>query len=124
MSADFETRITNNANAITAEVQNRENAITALSSTVASTYLSASTFKTLSNDIGLSAASKTNPVVTKSDIADLAGAMHFVGAATLSAADEDAKACLVRTFADAKKGDVAIIVSTSKEYVYVSDTTG
>lgn len=50
--------------------------------TVSSDYLKATDFATLSNDTGLSAASASNPVVTKNDIADLAGAMHFKGAVT------------------------------------------
>ena len=124
ISADHENRLTANAKAIVDEATARANAITSISSTVAGTYLSAAEFAALSNDIGLSAATNANPVVTKNDIADLAGAMHFIGTATLSSESEDAKACLVRTYPSAKKGDVAIIVSTSKEYVYVSDTAG
>ena len=96
---------------------------TNLSNTVVNTYLSASVFEALSNEIGLSAANKENPVVTKKDIASLAGAMHFIGAATLNE-NEDAKAGLIRTFPKAIKGDVAIIISTSKEYVYIGDKAG
>ena len=80
-------------------------------------------FTTISNDIGLSAANADNKVVTKADIASLAGAMHFIGAATLSADDEDPISCLNRTFIDSKApkaGDVAIITNTAKEFVYVS----
>lgn len=66
----------------------------------------------------------TNRVVTEDDIKDLSGAMHFIGVATLSSETEDPKACLVRTFPNAKKGDVAIIDSTAAEYVYVGETKG
>lgn len=75
--------------------------------TVSSDYLKATDFATLSNDTGLSAASASNPVVTKNDIADLAGAMHFKGAVTSLAEIQSAE-----------PGDVVIIPSTSKEYVY------
>ena len=61
----------------------------------------------MSNDTGLSAASTSNPVVTKNDIKDLAGAMHFRGAVS---APSD--------ITDPKAGDVVIVTSTSKEYVY------
>ena len=75
--------------------------------TVSSDYLKATDFAALSNDTGLSAASASNPVVTKNDIADLAGAMHFKGAVTSLAEIQSAE-----------PGDVVIIPSTSKEYVY------
>ena len=75
--------------------------------TVSSDYLKASVFGTLSNEIGLSAATASNKVVTKKDIADLAGAMHFRGAVT---APSD--------ITDPKSGDIVIVTSTSKEYVY------
>ena len=54
------------------------NALTALDDA----KLAKADFAALSNEIGLSAASAENPVVTKNDIADLAGAMHFRGAVT------------------------------------------
>ena len=75
--------------------------------TVSSDYVTATAFGNLSNEIGLSAASASNQVVTKKDIADLAGAMHFRGAVTAPSAITDPKA-----------GDIVIITSTSKEYVY------
>ena len=75
--------------------------------TVSSDYVKATDFAALSNDTGLSAASASNPVVTKNDIADLAGAMHFKGAFTSLAEIQSAE-----------PGDVVIIPSTSKEYVY------
>lgn len=75
--------------------------------TVSSDYVKATDFAALSNEIGLSAASASNQVVTKKDIADLAGAMHFRGA--VSDPSE---------IADPVAGDIIIIPSTSKEYVY------
>ena len=69
--------------------------------------LAKSEFADLSNEIGLSAATAENPVVTKNDIADLAGAMHFKGAVASLA-----------EITSAEPGDVVIIPSTSKEYVY------
>lgn len=64
-------------------------------------------FADLSVEIGLDAASASNKVVTKKDIADLTGAMHFKGAVES-----------LDGIASAKPGDVVIITSTSKEYVY------
>ena len=75
--------------------------------TVTSDYVKATDFATISNDTGLSAASTSNPVVTKNDIADLAGAMHFRGAVSDPSEITDPAA-----------GDIIIIPSTSKEYVY------
>ena len=85
--------------------------------TVSSDYLKASDFRSISADIGLDAASSTNKVATLSDIADLAGAMHFRGAVTPNEGETDLQA-LARVIADPASGDVAIITSTSKEYVY------
>lgn len=78
--------------------------------TVSSDYVKATDFAALSNEIGLSAASASNPVVTKNDIADLAGAMHFKGAVASLAEIQSAE-----------PGDVVIIPSTSKEYVYTGE---
>ena len=75
--------------------------------TVSSDYLKATVFNALSNEIGLSAANASNQVVTKKDIADLAGAMHFRGAVSN-----------LSEITDPKAGDIVIIASTSKEYVY------
>ena len=61
--------------------------ISALSDDVAdleSNKLDKSEFSALSNDIGLSAATVDNHVATMSDIASIAGAMHFLGAITLN----------------------------------------
>lgn len=89
--------------------------------TVSSDYLKASVFNTLSNEIGLSAASSANPVVTLDDIKDLAGAMHFRGAVTRQEGETDLEA-LARVITDPKAGDVAIITDNSKEYVYNGTT--
>ena len=84
---------------------------------VSSDYLKASDFRSISADIGLDAASSTNKVATLSDIADLAGAMHFRGAVAPNEGETDLQA-LARVITDPASGDVAIITSTSKEYVY------
>ena len=89
------------------------NALTALDAA----KLAKSEFADLSNEIGLSAATAENPVVTKNDIADLAGAMHFRGAVIPNEGETDLEA-LARAITDPASGDVAIITSTSKEYVY------
>jgi hypothetical protein len=66
-----------------------------------------SDFNALSNEIGLNEANASNKVVTMKDIASLNGAMHFKGAfENLS------------DVISASGGDVVIISSTSKEYVY------
>jgi len=97
------TGLVTDLNAITAD-------ISALSADIAdldSNKLDKSEFNALSNEIGLSAATSENPVVTKDDIKNLAGAMHFKGAVDgLSAV----------TSAD--PGDVIVVIDTSKEYVY------
>ena len=80
-------------------------------------YMLTADFSALSNEIGLSAASSTNTVVTQNDIKDLAGAMHFRGAVTPNAGETDLEA-LARVIEDPASGDVAIITTTSKEYVY------
>ena len=88
-----------------------------LCSTTSNQYLKKDEFSTLSNTIGLSAASASNPIVTKNDIADLAGAMHFREAVTPNEGETDL-AALARVIDDPASGDVAIITTTSKEYVY------
>lgn len=103
-----------------------------MSATIAGTYLSAETFKELSNYTGLSAANPVNPVVTKKDIADLAGAMHFRGATTSEMStgaeivpegtgwyDSSAEPPVVPT-----AGDVVIVVSTAREYLWVGKPYG
>lgn len=108
-AVDF-TSITDQITALTADVEALQTdlagAKTALN-TVSSDYVKATDFAALSNEIGLSAASASNPVVTKNDIADLAGAMHFRGAVSDPSEITDPAA-----------GDIIIIPSTSKEYVY------
>ena len=83
------------------------NAIGTTLNMVSSDYVKATDFAALSNDTGLSAASASNPVVTKNDIADLAGAMHFRGAVSVPSEITDPAA-----------GDIVIIKTNSKEYVY------
>lgn len=118
-TVDF-SAINNQITALTSDVNNIKTdlagAKTALN-TVSSDYLKATDFSALSNEIGLSAASGSNQIVTKKDIADLAGAMHFRGAVTPNEGETDLQA-LARVITDPASGDVAIITSTSKEYVY------
>lgn len=70
-----------------------------------------------------STVSESNKVVTEKDIEALTNVMHFLGTVTPNDGESDAAAA-VRTFADAKKGDVVISTKTSKEYVYVGDEAG
>ena len=97
------TALTSNVNNIKTDLDTTKKTL----STVSSDYLKGTVFGKLSNDIGLSAATTENQVVTKKDIADLAGAMHFRGAVAAPSDVEKPKA-----------GDIVIVASTSKEYVY------
>ena len=118
-SVDF-SEINNKITALTADVNNISTDLAETKNTlntVSSDYLKASDFRSISADIGLDAASSTNKVATLSDIADLAGAMHFRGAVTPNEGETDLQA-LARLITDPASGDVAIITSTSKEYVY------
>ena len=105
LSADVTTLVA----AVAAETLTSANAFTdaAVDALNIDNYMLTSTFNAISNEIGLSAASASNPVVTKDDIADLAGAMHFRGAVSDPSEITDPAA-----------GDIIIIPSTSKEYVY------
>lgn len=108
-AVDF-SAINSQITSLTSDVNNIKTDLAATKTTlntVSSDYLKASVFGTLSNEIGLSAANASNQVVTKKDIADLAGAMHFRGA--VSDPSEITKPVA---------GDIIIIPSTSKEYVY------
>ena len=84
-----------------------------------SSKLDKSEFSALSNDIGLSAATVDNHVATMSDIASIAGAMHFLGAITLNEGETVAQA-VARTFPGhtVEAGDVVVDTTTAKEYVY------
>lgn len=96
-------------------------AASGLSAAVSTDYVSKTDFATISDDIGLSAASSSNPVVTKQDIADLAGAMHFVGAFTLSGDGDTVADAIARAKGagwEPTAGDIAINTSMSKEYLY------
>ena len=92
------------------------NALTALDDA----KLAKSEFAALSNEIGLSAANSSNHVATMDDIKDIAGAMHFRGAVTPQEGETDLEA-LARVITDPASGDVAIITTNSKEYVYATD---
>lgn len=96
-------------------------AIDGLSTTVDADYLKKTDFNTISTTIGLDAASSTNKVVTLSDIADLAGAMHFRGAVTPTEGQSDEAAIAAYYTSQSltpEAGDVVIITTNSKEYVY------
>lgn len=112
ISIDF-TSINNQITALTALVDNTRTTL----NTVSADYLKATTFSTLSTEIGLNEASSTNKVVTKKDIEDLAGAMHFRDSITPNEGESDADA-IARVITDPKAGDLVIITTSSKEYVY------
>lgn len=108
-SVDFST-INNQITSLTSDVNSIKTDLAETKTTlntVSSDYVKATVFNALSNEIGLSAANASNQVVTKKDIADLAGAMHFRGAVSN-----------LSEITDPKAGDIVIIASTSKEYVY------
>lgn len=109
------TALTSDVNNISTDLAETKNTL----NTVSSNYLKASDFRSISANIGLDAASSTNKVATLSDIADLNGAMHFRGAITPNEGETD-RAALGRLIKDPAAGDVAIITSTSKEYVYTN----
>lgn len=81
--------------------------------------LDETTFLTISRDIGLSAASKNNPVATKNDIASLDGVMHFKGTVND-----------VPTTTGYNVGDVVLVAGSSvegdngKEFVLVEEVDG
>lgn len=86
---------------------------------VESTYLKSADFASLSTDIGLDRANSGNKVATMDDIKEITGVMHFRGTATLSADDESSVDCLNRTFTTPANGDVVVITTNSKEFIYV-----
>ena len=88
---------------------------------IVDTKLDKTTFSTISNDIGLSAASVSNPVATKNDIASLDKVMHFRG--TVNA---------IPTSTDGYEvGDIVLVAGATgddaqdngKEYVLVNTGT-
>ncbi len=111
-TVDF-TSINNQITSLTSLVNDTRTTL----NTVSADYLKATAFAALSAEIGLDAASSTNKVVTKQDIEDLAGAMHFRGAITPAEGESDA-AAIARVITDPKAGDLVIITTTSKEYLY------
>ena len=114
-TVDF-SAINDQITALTSNVNNIKTDLAATKTTlntVSSDYLKASVFGTLSNEIGLSAANASNQVVTKNDIAGLAGAMHFRGAVTNP---ND-----ISSISSPAAGDIVIVTSTSKEYVYANN---
>ena len=59
---------------------------------------------------------QTNKVATMADISDLSGAMHFLG--DVSEAPVSEKVTIKGKEVTAKAGDIVIVPSTSKEYLY------
>lgn len=59
---------------------------------------------------------QTNKVATMADISDLSGAMHFLGAVDSAPVSE--KVTINDKEVTAKAGDIVIVPSTSKEYLY------
>lgn len=109
--------------ALTSANDYTDDKIDSLSGTADDKFLLKTTFSTISTDIGLNRASSADKVVVQSDIADLAGAMHFVGTVTLNEGETVAEA-VARLYPDhtVAAGDVVVVTSTSKEYVYAGGT--
>ena len=91
----------------TQDIQIAESQVTDLT-THLNNKLELTAFNAYKNEVGLSAASSTNVVVTKADIAGLVGAMHFIG---VKASTNDVE--------NPKAGDIVIV--GAKEYVYCGD---
>ena len=69
------------------------------------------------NATGLSAATPDNPVVTKSQISAIAGAMHFKGVVEKQAGESDTAACQ-RKDPNPVAGDIVMIQDSTLEYIY------
>lgn len=81
--------------------------------------LDASAFATLSNTIGLSAASADDKVVTFSQISSIASeGMHFKGVITKTSDEETDAAAIARTQTDPTAGDIVMIAGSAIEYIY------
>lgn len=118
LSADVTTLVaTVSADTLIAANGYTDGQVEALSGTIDGKFLTQSDFSTISTTIGLDAANADNKVVTLSDIADLTGAMHFRGAITPQEGETDQKA-IARVVTDPEAGDVVVITTTSKEYLY------
>ena len=61
---------------------------------------------------------ETNRVATMADISDLSGAMHFLGDVDSAPALDSEKVTVGGKEVTAKAGDIVIVPSTSKEYLY------
>lgn len=83
--------------------------------------LDKTTFSTISNDIGLSAASVDNPVATKDDIAALDSVMHFRGVVTAAPTATTGYEVGDIVLVAGATGDAA--VNNGKEYVLVDTGT-
>lgn len=109
------------------QVTGLENDLTAVNSKItaieedvgelSSNKLDKSEFSAFNNATGLSAATPDNPVVTKSQISAIAGAMHFKGVVEKQAGESDIQACQ-RKDPKPEAGDIVMIKDSTLEYVY------
>lgn len=79
--------------------------------------LDKSELSAFNNATGLSAATPDNPVVTKSQISAIAGAMHFKGVVTKQDGESDIEACQ-RKDPNPVAGDIVMIQGSTLEYIY------
>ena len=79
--------------------------------------LDKSELSAFNNATGLSAATPDNPVVTKSQISAIAGAMHFKGVVTKNEGEDDIAACQ-RKDPNPAAGDIVMIQGSTLEYIY------
>ena len=84
---------------------------------LSSNKLDKSEFSAFNNATGLSAATPDNPVVTKSQISAIAGAMHFKGVVTKNEGESDTAACQ-RKDPNPVAGDIVMIQDSTLEYIY------
>lgn len=109
------------------QVTGLENDLTAVNSKIigleedvgelSSNKLDKSELSAFNNATGLSAATPDNPVVTKSQISAIAGAMHFKGVVTKNEGETDIEACQ-RKDPDPVAGDIVMIQGSTLEYIY------
>ena len=107
------TNLTSDLTSITADVAKNASDITSLQSD----KLDRSELSAFNNATGLSAATPDNPVVTKSQISAIAGAMHFKGVVTKQGTETDIEACQ-RKDPNPVAGDIVMIQDSTLEYIY------
>ena len=84
---------------------------------LSSNKLDKSELSAFNNATGLSAATPDNPVVTKSQISAIAGAMHFKGVVKKNDGESDTEACQ-RKDPNPVAGDIVMIQDSTLEYIY------